>query len=127
MGDTSFSLSGLLAKGELTTKLANGPFMFVNCVMYIDKLQEMCQRLLCERTLNCRLRPGDCVMGEVRLPFSSQSLMLLCRESGDGVCHAVNTSGRDILHEGAVTLAPCTFIIDSSQVPTEGPTRHEHS
>ena len=33
MGDMSFSLSGLLAKGELTTKLANGPFMFVNCVI----------------------------------------------------------------------------------------------
>ena len=32
MGDTSFSLSGLLAKGELTTRLADGPFMFANCV-----------------------------------------------------------------------------------------------
>ena len=32
MGDTSFSLSGLLAKGELTTRLADGPFVFVNCV-----------------------------------------------------------------------------------------------
>lgn len=126
-GDTSFSLSGLFAKGELTTGLATGPFVFTTWVASINCGE--CARGSCVNgfggTLIRMLRLGDCMTGEEKWPSGSRSLLPLCRLSGDGACRGINAGGRDVLRGGAVTLAtPCTFITGSSRL--NEPICHEY-
>ena len=80
-GDTSFSLSGLLAKGELTTGLFNDSFVCAICVG--ERVRGSCENGL-GGILSGALNTGDWTTGDARLPFGARSWLLICNTSGDG-------------------------------------------